>query len=171
MHLDTAMNGPRMLKTMNISYSAHLTETGNFTTGAGRPWWWRCARSPGDSATGRSKAILPTSSTCRSSTSRARRESLQCVTTEKAVELQFSPPTRTLSGEPIHDLAGFRIYRSSTGQPGSFELLGETARIPPTAIASLNSARPTITSVRAVFGKPGHLALSDASPPEKVTPA
>ena len=43
-------------------------------------------------------------------------ESIKCVTTEKAVEVQFSPPAKTLSGEPIHDFAGYRIYRSSTGQ-------------------------------------------------------
>ncbi len=44
-------------------------------------------------------------------------ESVKCVTTEKAVEVQFSPPTTTLSGEPVHDLAGYRIFRSSDG-PG-----------------------------------------------------
>ena len=57
-------------------------------------------------------------------------ESIKCVTTEKAVEIQFSPPAKTLSGEPIHDLTGYRIYRSSTGRAGSFELLGETAILP-----------------------------------------
>ena len=34
------------------------------------------------------------------------------------------------AAQPVHDLAGYRIYRSSTGQAGSFELLGETAALP-----------------------------------------
>ncbi len=96
-------------------------------------------------------------------------EGIQCVTTEKAVEIHFSPPTRTLSGEPIHDLAGFRIYRNSTGRAGNFELLGETAASP-YRDTQFEFGQTYFYQVRAIFGKPGHLALSDASAAEKVTP-
>jgi hypothetical protein len=95
--------------------------------------------------------------------------SIKCVTTEKAVEIQFSPPTRTLSGEPIHDLAGYRIYRNSTGRTGSSELLGETPASP-YRDTQFEFGQTYYYQVRAVFGKPGHLAMSEASPAVKVTP-
>jgi len=95
--------------------------------------------------------------------------SAKCVVTEKSVDVQFSPPTRTLSGEPIHDLAGYRIYRSLTGDAGSYELLGETAASP-YRDGQFEFGRAYYYEVRAVFGKPGHLAMSDASPAGKVTP-
>jgi len=95
--------------------------------------------------------------------------SVQGVVTEKAVEVQFPAPTRTLSGEPIHDLAGYRIYRSSTGRAASYELLGETATSP-YRDRQFEFGHDYYYQVRAVFGKPGHLAMSDASPAVKVTP-
>jgi hypothetical protein len=95
--------------------------------------------------------------------------SVQCVVTEKAVEVQFPPPTRTLGGAPIHDLASYRIYRSSTGQAGSFELLGETPTSP-FRDSQFEFGQTYYYQVRAVSGKPGHLAMSDTSPVGKVTP-
>ena len=94
---------------------------------------------------------------------------VKCVVTEKAVEVQFPPPTRTLSGEPIHALTGYRIYRSSTGRAGSFGLLGETATSP-YRDSQFEFGHDYYYQMRAVFGKPGHLAMSDASPAVKVTP-
>ena len=96
-------------------------------------------------------------------------ESIKCVTTEKAVEIQFSPPATTLSGEPIHDLTGYRIYRSSTGRAGSFELLGETASSP-YRDTQFEFGQAYYYQIRAVFGKLGHLAMSDASAAVKVMP-
>jgi fibronectin type 3 domain-containing protein len=95
--------------------------------------------------------------------------SAQCIITEKAVEVQFLPPTRTLSGEPLHDLAGYRIYRSSTGQAGTFELRGETAASP-YRDGQFEFGHTYYYQVRAAFGQPGHVAMSDASPAVKVTP-
>jgi len=95
--------------------------------------------------------------------------SVKCVTTEKAVEVQFPPPTRSLSGDPLHDLAGYRVYRSSTGQPASYELLGETTASP-YRDSQFEFGHAYYYQVRTVFGKPGHLAMSDASPAVKVTP-
>ena len=94
---------------------------------------------------------------------------VKCVTTEKAVEIQFPPPTRTLDGEPVHDLAGYRIYRSSTGQAVSYALLGETAASP-YRDGQFEFGHDYYYQVRAVFGKPGHLAMSDGAPAVKVTP-
>jgi len=88
---------------------------------------------------------------------------VHCVNTEKAVEVQFSPPTKSLSGGPIHDLAGYRIYRSSTGPAGSYDLLGETATYP-YRDSQFEFGHDYVYQVRAVFGEPGHLAMSDASP-------
>lgn len=94
---------------------------------------------------------------------------VHCVPTEKAIEVQFPPPLKTLSGEPLHDLAGYRIYRSPTGQAASFELRGETAASP-YRDRQFEFGHDYYYQVRAVFGKPGHLAMSDASPTVKVTP-
>jgi len=96
-------------------------------------------------------------------------ESVKCVTTEKTVEVQFSPPARTLSDAPVQDLAGFRIYRSSTGRAGTFDLLGETAT-PPYRDAQFEFGETYYYQIRAVFGEPGHLAMSEASPAVKVMP-
>jgi predicted phage tail protein len=94
---------------------------------------------------------------------------VKCVVTEEAVELQFLPPVRALSGEPIHDLAGYHIYRSSTGEAGSFELLGETAATS-YRDSHFEFGQTYYYQVRAVFGSAGHLAMSDPSPAVKVTP-
>ena len=94
---------------------------------------------------------------------------MKCVVTEKAVEVQFSPPTRTLSGELIHDLAGYQIYRSATGKVGSYEMVGETASSP-FRDGKFEFGKEYYYQVRVVFGKPGHLAMSDASPALKITP-
>jgi hypothetical protein len=94
---------------------------------------------------------------------------LKSVTTEKAVEVQFSPPSKMLSGEPLHDLVGYRVYRSSTGGAGSYELLGETAA-PSYRDSQFEFGRTYYYQVRAIFGKPGHLAMSDNSSAFLVTP-
>ena len=94
---------------------------------------------------------------------------VQCVITEKAVEVQFPAPTRALSGEAVHHLAGYRIFRSSTGQAGTFELLGEIST-PPYLDKHFEFGKTYYYQVSAVFGLPGHLALSDPSPTLKVTP-
>ena len=96
-------------------------------------------------------------------------EGVACVVTEKAVEVQFSPPTRALGGGPVRDLSSYRIYRSSTNQAGSFELVDETAASP-YRDRRFEFGQTYYYQVRAVFGPPGHLALSDASAAVKVTP-
>lgn len=94
-------------------------------------------------------------------------ENVKGVLTEKAVELEFSPPARTLSGGPAQDLAGYRIYRSSSGETGPFELLGE-APAPPFRDTHFEFGKTYFYQVSAVFGAPAHPALSEASSPVKV---
>jgi hypothetical protein len=96
-------------------------------------------------------------------------QNIKSVTSEKAVEIQFSSPATTLSGTPVHDLEGYRIYRSSTGRAGTFELRGETATSS-FADTKFEFGQTYYYQIRAVFGTPGHVALSDASPAFKVTP-
>lgn len=47
--------------------------------------------------------------------------------TEPAIELRWTPPRRTSSGAPLEAIAGYQIYRSDTGEEGSFVLHGTAA--------------------------------------------
>jgi hypothetical protein len=96
-------------------------------------------------------------------------DNFKLMTTEKAVDLQFSPPATTLSGTPIHDLAGFRIYRSSTGKAGTFELLADV-QTPAYKDTKFEFGQTYYYQVRAAFGRQGHLAMSDPTPALKITP-
>jgi hypothetical protein len=91
------------------------------------------------------------------------------VTTEKAVEVHFPPPTRMLSGEPLRGLTGYRIYRSQTGEPSSYVRIGETATSP-FRDTQFEFGRTYFYQMRAVFGDPAHAALSEASPSAKIMP-
>ncbi|MGE5327081.1 MAG: hypothetical protein ACM3NO_08580, partial [Deltaproteobacteria bacterium] len=51
---------------------------------------------------------------------------LRARSTEKAVELDWRPAENLLSGKPVSNLAGYRIYRSESGKPGSFVPLADT---------------------------------------------
>jgi fibronectin type 3 domain-containing protein len=44
--------------------------------------------------------------------------------TERAIELRWDASTRTTSGTAVEAIAGYQIYRSETGQSGSFTLHG-----------------------------------------------
>lgn len=44
--------------------------------------------------------------------------------TERAIELQWPPPIRTTSGTPLEAIAGYQVYRSETGEEGSYALIG-----------------------------------------------
>ncbi|MFQ5664620.1 MAG: fibronectin type III domain-containing protein [Terriglobia bacterium] len=47
--------------------------------------------------------------------------------TERAIELRWTPPQRTTSGTPLEAIAGYQVYRSKTGEEGSFALQGTAA--------------------------------------------
>jgi len=85
------------------------------------------------------------------------------------VDVQFPSPARALSGEPVHDLTGYRVYRSLTGQPGTFALLGE-APASPYRDTHFTFGQTYYYQVSAEFGGPGRLAMSEASPTASVKP-
>lgn len=47
--------------------------------------------------------------------------------TERAIELRWEAPARTTSGTALEAIAGYQVYRSETGGPGSFVLHGTAA--------------------------------------------
>lgn len=44
--------------------------------------------------------------------------------TEQAIELRWAAPGQTTSGTPLEAIAGYHIFRSTTGEPDSFVLIG-----------------------------------------------
>ncbi len=46
---------------------------------------------------------------------------------ERAIELRWEAPARTTSGTALEGIAGYQVYRSETGGPGSFVLHGTAA--------------------------------------------
>ncbi|HEV2177187.1 MAG TPA: hypothetical protein VGW33_08300 [Terriglobia bacterium] len=94
---------------------------------------------------------------------------LKIETTEHAVKLSWSAPTRTLSGRAISDLSGYQVYRSGNGKPGTYQLLGETQ---PPAFSNPNFqfGQTYFYKVRAVFSEDGQTAESDDSIPAVITP-
>ncbi|MGH9804985.1 MAG: fibronectin type III domain-containing protein [Candidatus Acidiferrales bacterium] len=52
---------------------------------------------------------------------------LLCRVTERAIELRWTPPRRTSGGAPLEAIAGYQIYRSDSGEEGSYALHGTAA--------------------------------------------
>lgn len=48
-------------------------------------------------------------------------------TTQAALLLNWQKPAETLTGAPPEHLTGYRVYQSSTGKVGTFQLLGKSA--------------------------------------------
>ncbi len=94
---------------------------------------------------------------------------IQSHTTEKAIELRWAPPATTLGGEQAKNLAGYRIYRSRTGKPGSFQLVGESKE-PVYLDSDFEFGRPYSYELRALFKKGGASAESEGSQPYEVIP-
>jgi len=101
-------------------------------------------------------------------------ESPRCETTEHALELSWPPPTTSLSGRPLQDPAGYRVFRSDTPK-GPFELRGETpaARF---RDADFQFEHSYLYRVRALFKSDGadgagsQSAESEDSKPCAITP-
>ncbi len=96
-------------------------------------------------------------------------ESLEVGTTEKALELHWSAPSRTLSGRPVSNLVGYHVFKSLTGKPESFQLLGETNA---TGYRDLEFEfdHKYFYKVRAVFKENGQVAESEDPEIREVTP-
>ena len=96
-------------------------------------------------------------------------EGLTVQPTEHALELRWQPPSRTLSGGAPADLAGYRVYKSQTGKPDSFRLLGETASAA-YQDPDFQFKNTYFYKVRAVFQRDGQVAESEDSEAVKITP-
>ncbi len=53
-------------------------------------------------------------------------QDLEIKSTEKSLELRWTVPVQSLGNRPLSNLSGYRVYRSKTGKPDSFQSLGET---------------------------------------------
>ncbi len=94
---------------------------------------------------------------------------LQVRATESALALSWSRPGRSLSGKPVSNLAGYRVYRSRTGKPGSFQLLAEPGA-PSYRDAEFEFNRTYFYKVAAVTREAGRVAESEDSPLAEITP-
>jgi len=95
-------------------------------------------------------------------------ESPRCEITEHALELSWPPPTTSLSGRPLQDLAGYRVFRSDAPK-GPFEPRGETStarfRDP-----DFQFDHSYFYRVRTLFKSGSQLAESEDSKPCAITP-
>ena len=96
-------------------------------------------------------------------------EGLAVQPTEHALELRWRPPSRTVTGGAPTDLAGYRVYKSLTGKPDSFRLLGETANAP-YQDPDFRFKNTYFYKVRAVFKRDGQAAESEDSEAARTTP-
>lgn len=90
-------------------------------------------------------------------------------TTEKALVVRWTPPTETITGTPVTNLVGYRIYGSPTGAAGSFKLLGESHSTE-YRDRDFKFGQHYYFIVRAAFSTDGAMAESQPSPPVEVTP-
>lgn len=94
---------------------------------------------------------------------------LQVQAAEHALELSWSLPARTLSDQPVSGPVAYRVFRSRTGKPGSFQLLGESS----TASyrdAAFEFERTLFYKVATVSREAGRLAQSEDSAVVEITP-
>jgi len=94
---------------------------------------------------------------------------LESQITEKAIELHWPPPATSLGGQQPRFLAGYRVYRSLTGKPGSFQLLGESKE-PQYLDGDFEFGHAYTYEVRALFKAGGTIAESESSQPYEVIP-
>jgi hypothetical protein len=90
-------------------------------------------------------------------------------TTEKAIELGWRPAAKTLGGLAVEHLAGYRIYRSLSGKPGSFQLVGEIKE-PLYLDRDFEFGRAYSYEIRALFKEGATIAESESSQPYEVIP-
>jgi len=95
-------------------------------------------------------------------------EAPRCETTEHALELSWPAPTVSLSGQPIHDLAGYRVFRSDASK-GPFVLRGEI-RASTFRDRDFQFGHAYFYRVRALFRSGSQLAESEDSAPCSMTP-
>jgi fibronectin type 3 domain-containing protein len=88
---------------------------------------------------------------------------------EKALELRWSPPSRSHREGAPPAVSAYRVYRSRTGEPGSFRVRGET-ELPTYVEADFQFGNTYFFKVRAVLRQSGQVAESEDSSIVEVTP-
>jgi hypothetical protein len=96
-------------------------------------------------------------------------ENLHVETTENALVLSWTPPSRGLSGHALAAPSGYRVYLSLTGKPGTFKLRGETPA-PTFSDPDFAFGHDYFFSVRALFKQDGDTAESEDCAPVPITP-
>ena len=94
-------------------------------------------------------------------------DQMESEVTEKAIELRWQPAGKTLEGLAVKSLGGYRVYRSATGKPGSFQLLAESTE-PRYSDQDFEFGHSYSYEVRALFKEGGTIAESEASQPYEV---
>jgi len=88
---------------------------------------------------------------------------------EHALALSWSAPAQTMSGQPATNISAYRIYRSPTGKPGSFQLRGEVSG-QEYRDAEFKFGRAYYYKVLAVSKQDGSVAESEESATVEITP-
>lgn len=94
---------------------------------------------------------------------------LQVHTEEHALALNWSTPAQTISGQPETNLSTYRIYRSPTGKPESFQTRGEISDLEYRDLA-FEFGRTYLYKVTAVAKQDGSVAESEDSQTAEITP-
>jgi hypothetical protein len=89
--------------------------------------------------------------------------------TPSALQLRWSAPTETVTGKAVGSVDRYRVYRSETGKPGSYQSIGES---PETSFsdASFEFGRLYSYRVRALVSEAGETAASADSASVEIVP-
>jgi len=96
-------------------------------------------------------------------------QDLKVVTTEKALQLRWDAPARTLTGAPLAHLAGYRVYRSEKPKVEFFSAVGESEEIR-YSDPHFEFGRTYRYRVRAIFKQGAQEAEGEDSQPCEITP-
>lgn len=96
-------------------------------------------------------------------------EGLGGQTAQHSIELRWTPPSKGLAGGALPPVAGYRVYRSKTGKPDSFQSIAKP-NDPDYQDHDFVFDTTYFYKVRAVFKQAGQTAASDDSQPFVVTP-
>ena len=96
-------------------------------------------------------------------------EGIQVETTERALILRWPSPSKSIAAGASAAPSGYSVYKSLTGKPGTFELLGDSTSAT-FSDSHFQFDTPYYYFVRAVFKMTSEIAESDDSPVVEITP-
>jgi len=94
---------------------------------------------------------------------------LQVHTEEHALALSWAAPAETISGQPPTNLSAYRIYRSPTGKPGSFQIRAEVSGLEYRDVG-FEFGHTYFYKVTAIEKQDGSVAESEESATVEITP-